>query len=315
MPNVTIIGAGLIGRAWSAIFARADWEVSVWDPVDSQCTAATDLIGAQLDQMALHGLCDNAATAKARVRVVPSLETAVETADFVQECGPELLDAKKDLFERLDKCTRPGVVIASSTSAIVPSLFTSELAGRDRCLVGHPVNPPHLVPVVEICGAPWTSDQAKARAGEVYAGIGQVPIEVKKEIDGFILNRLQAALLTEAFRLVQEGYVTPKDLDHTVANGLGLRWSFMGPLETIELNAPEGIADYCRRYSPFFRRTVETPPTATVWSDANIQAVADAWGPPPSAATVSNKSRWRDRRLAALAAHKRLQSKSDAGAD
>src|SRR5207253_9790700 len=136
----------------------------------------------------------------------------------------------------------------SSTSGIVASRFTEELAGRHRCLVAHPVNPPHLVPLVELVASPWTASAIVTQAKAIYESVGQVPIIVKREIEGFILNRLQAVLLSEAFRLVSDGYVTPQDLDKTLKHGLGLRWSFMGPFETIELNAPEGIADYCRRY-------------------------------------------------------------------
>ena len=307
MSNVAIIGAGLIGRAWAAIFARAGWQVALWDSVESQRSSAIGLIAAQLDDLASTGFAADPAAAKQRLRLASSLSDAVSTADFVQENGPELLDAKRALFSELDAVAKPGVVLASSTSAIVASQFTENLEGRARCLVGHPVNPPHLVPVVEICGAPWTSDAAKDRAREVYADIGQVPITVKKEIDGFILNRLQAALLSEAFRLVQEGYVSPKDLDHTVADGLGLRWSFMGPFETIQLNAPEGIADYCQRYAPFFRRTLENQPTAAVWDEAKYRQVAAAFGPTLTPAEVAAKSVWRNERLAALANHKLAQ--------
>ena len=138
--------------------------------------------------------------------------------------------------------------------------------------MAHPVNPPHLVPIVELCGAPWTTKETVAKARSFYASAGQVPIEVKKEIDGFILNRLQVALLTEAFRLVDEGYVTPQDLDHTIADGLGLRWAFMGPFETIELNAPKGTADYCERYGDWFRRYMKDLPKPSVWDEANWRA-------------------------------------------
>ncbi len=110
------------------------------------------------------------------------------------------------------------------------------------------------MPVVELCGAPWTSADTIARARTVYESIGQVPVTVKREVEGFILNRLQGALLAEAFRLVGEGYVSPQDLDHTIKDGLGLRWSFMGPFETIELNAPGGMPDYCARYTGFYKR-------------------------------------------------------------
>jgi 3-hydroxyacyl-CoA dehydrogenase len=219
-----------------------------------------------------------------------------------------LLDVKRATFEHLDRAAPRGAILASSTSAIVASKFTETLAGRARCLVAHPVNPPHLVPVVELCGAPWTSAQTLGRAREILEGVGQVPIEVKREIDGFILNRLQVALLTEAFRLVQEGYVSPEDLDHTIADGLGLRWAFMGPFETIELNAPGGLSDYCERYVPWFRRYVADPAPAAVWDDARWKLAALAWNRTPTTSWIAEKSRWRDDRLAALVAHKRAQS-------
>jgi 3-hydroxyacyl-CoA dehydrogenase len=231
----------------------------------------------------------------------------VRDADFVQESGPQTLEAKRTTFARLDAAAKPDAVLASSTSAIVASQFTAELAGRARCIVAHPVNLPHLAPVVELCGAPWTSDETKRRALDVFRSVGQVPIVVAREIDGFILNRLQVALLTEAFRLVQDGYVTPRDLDHVIADGLGLRWAFMGPFETIELNAPGGIPDYCRRYVPWFRRYVADLPPPSVWEDAQWQKVAAAWGAAPSTDEIAKKSVWRNERLAALIAHKRAQ--------
>jgi len=242
-----------------------------------------------------------------RVTVVDTLEEAVAGVDYVQESGPETVEAKQATFAQLDAAAPKDIVLASSTSAIVASKFTDHLPGRGRCLVAHPVNPPHLVPVVEICGAPWTTAHSKQRAIDVMRSVGQVPVDVKREIDGFVLNRLQVALLTEAFRLVQDGVVSPQDLDHTIADGLGLRWAFMGPFETIELNAPAGIADYCRRYTPWFRRYMADLPEASVWDTAQWQKAADAWGAAPSAQQVADKSVWRDRRLAALAAHKRQQ--------
>jgi 3-hydroxyacyl-CoA dehydrogenase len=247
------------------------------------------------------------AAAVARVTIAATLEEAVAGAEYVQESGPEVLEVKRATFEQLDRAAPSGAVLASSTSAIVASLFTENLAGRARCLVAHPVNPPHLVPVVELCGAPWTSPETKARARYLLESVGQVPIDVKREIDGFILNRLQVALLTEAFRLVQDGYVSPEDLDHTIADGLGLRWAFMGPFETIELNAPGGVADYCRRYVPWFRRYMADLPPASVWDDAQWMRAAAAVETKLTPAQIADKSLWRDQRLAALVAHKRAQ--------
>ena len=241
--TVAIVGCGLIGRAWAAIFARAGWNVNLTDP-DAQVLAdAPGLIAQELAVLTRHGLADDVAGAVARIHRAGSPQEAVADADFVQENGPENVEVKLALFETLDSAAPQHAILASSTSAIVASRFTKHLAGRARCLVGHPVNPPHLIPLVELSGAPWTSADSIERARAVYLEIGQVPITVLKETDGFILNRLQGALLAEAFRLVGEGFVSAEDLDKTVKDGLGLRWSFMGPFDTIELNAPGG----CRR--------------------------------------------------------------------
>jgi 3-hydroxyacyl-CoA dehydrogenase len=307
MSTVAIIGAGLIGRAWANVFARANWRVRVWDPLESQRATAAEQIAQSLFDLNKRGLVEDPAAAASNVREHTTLEDAVRDADFVQESGPQTLEAKRTTFARLDAAAKPDAVLASSTSAIVASQFTAELAGRARCIVAHPVNLPHLAPVVELCGAPWTSDETKRRALDVFRSVGQVPIVVAREIDGFILNRLQVALLTEAFRLVQDGYVTPRDLDHVIADGLGLRWAFMGPFETIELNAPGGIPDYCRRYVPWFRRYVADLPPPSVWEDAQWQKVAAAWGAAPSTDEIAKKSVWRNERLAALIAHKRAQ--------
>ena len=307
VQTVGIVGAGLIGRSWANVFARAGWQVQVWDPSPAQRDAAQTQIGQSLRDLQAHGLVQDAAAALARVRVVATLEAAANGADYVQESGPETLESKRASFAALDAVAPASCVLASSTSAIVASKFTEALAGRARCIVAHPVNPPHLVPVVELCGAPWTSAETKARARDVMASVGQVPIEVRREVDGFVLNRLQVALLTEAFRLVQDGVVSPQDLDQTICHGLGLRWAFMGPFETIELNAPGGIADYCERYVPWFRRYMADLPTATVWDDARWHVAAAAWGPAPDAGEVARKSEWRNDRLAALAAHKQGQ--------
>jgi L-gulonate 3-dehydrogenase len=311
MPQVAIIGAGLVGRSWAIVFARAGWDVALCDADPDQCRRAKPLIEASLADLAAHGLLGDPAGAATRVRAAADLADAVERADFVQENLPETLEAKAAIFRELDRLAPPNVVLASSTSAIVASRFTEELPGRARCLVAHPVNPPHLVPLVELVGAPWTAADTVARARETYEQIGQVPIVVRREIDGFILNRLQGALVAEAFRLVGEGYVSPQDLDKTVKDGLGLRWSFLGPFETIELNAPGGIADYCARYAGFYRRLQAAPAGPEVFAPESIGRVLAQWEQDASRERLEARSRWRDRRLAALGAHKRAQPGSE----
>jgi len=225
--TVAIIGAGLIGRAWASIFARAGWNVRVTDPDANARVVAKELILEELRGLARHGLASDPEGIIHRVTVCDSNAETVKGATFVQENGPEVLEIKQALFKELDQLLPKDVVISSSTSAIVTSRFTEDLPGRARCMVGHPVNPPHLVPLVELSGAPWTSAETLERARKVYLAIGQVPIDVKKEIDGFILNRLQGALLAEAFRLVGEGYVSAEDVDHSSRTGLaraGASW-------------------------------------------------------------------------------------------
>lgn len=308
--TVAIVGVGLIGRAWAAIFARAGWSVRVTDPHAPTLENSPKLIRDELHALARHGLADDPDGAAARVTVAASLADAVQGASFVQENGPEKVEDKIALFAELDRLAAPDAILASSTSAIVASRFTENLAGRARCVVGHPVNPPHLVPLVELCGAPWTAPETIARAREVYRGIGQVPVTVNKEINGFVLNRLQGALLAEAFRLVGEGYVSAEDLDHTVKDGLGLRWSFLGPFETIELNAPGGIPDYCARYTGFYKELAAAAAGPAVYESPNVDRVIAAWPHTPPPERIATLTARRNERLAALAAHKAAQAKT-----
>jgi 3-hydroxyacyl-CoA dehydrogenase len=309
MPTVGIVGTGLIGRAWANVFARAGWDVRLWDPDGQALANAPGLIAEALDDVARHGLAKDPAAAAKRIKVAGTLEEAVRDAEFVQENGPERIEAKLEIFARLDAAAPAAAILASSSSAIVSSRFTESLKGRARCLIAHPVNPPHVVPIVELCGAPWTSPEVIQRARAIYESVGQVPIEVKKEIDGFILNRMQGVLLSEAMRLVGEGYVSAEDLDKTIRDGLGLRWSFMGPFETIELNAPGGIPDYCARYGDTLYRTSARPVTPEVWGKANVDRAVKSWGRTPSPEAILKKQRWRDDRIAALVAHKKAQPK------
>src|SRR3954463_3568819 len=311
MPNAAIVGAGLIGRSWAVVFARAGWAVWLTDLSAEALAAAPGLIRQALDDLAAHGLADDPAAAAARVVPAASLAEAVASADLVQENGPETVEAKRVIFADLDRAAPPTTILASSTSFIPASAFSEGLPGRERCLVGHPVNPPHLVPVVELCGAPWTAPETITRARALYADAGQSPITVNREIFGFVLNRLQGALLAEAFRLVGEGVVSPQDLDVTLKDGLGLRWSFMGPFETIELNAPGGIADYCARYAGSMKRIAADPATPAVFEADNVARILAAWNRTPAPDEILRKSAWRDRRLAALQAHKRAQPKSE----
>jgi L-gulonate 3-dehydrogenase len=306
--HVAIVGVGLVGRAWAAIFARAGWNVRLSDPHAPTLAAAPGLIHDELRALARHGLADDPDGAAARITISHSVKEALDGVAFVQESGPELVEQKKLIWAELDKLAPADAVLASSTSAITASRFTETLPGRARCLVGHPVNPPHLVPLVELCGAPWTSTETIDRARSIYREIGQVPVTINREINGFVLNRLQGALLAEAFRLVGEGYISAEDLDHAVKDGLGLRWSFLGPFETIELNAPGGIPDYCARYTGFYKELAASAAGPEVYQSPSVDRVIAAWPHRASPDRIAKLTQRRNERLAALAAHKLSQN-------
>lgn len=306
---VAVVGAGLIGRAWAMVFARAGFDVMLHDSSARALTLARKAIAVSLRDMQRAGMIGDPAPVIRRIRCEPELAVAVKNAVYVQENLPERLEVKLAVFAALDRLAPKGAVLASSSSSIQASLFTKALKGRGRCLVAHPVNPPYLVPVVELSGAPWTTPAAIKRARALMERAGMAPIEVIKEIDGFILNRLQLALLNEAFRLVDGGFVTPSDLDRTVKDGLGLRWSFMGPMETIDLNAPEGTAGYFQRYGGLIRRLDKDMRGRPVWRDALAKRLDAARRAEVPMEKHGKAQAWRDRRLMALSVHKREASR------
>jgi 3-hydroxyacyl-CoA dehydrogenase len=312
MTTIAIIGTGLIGRAWATIFASHGFDVAMHDVAPGAAKAARAHIGRNLKELAGHGLVDDPAASLKRIRVAADLADALKGAVLAQESGPETIEAKKALFAQMDALAPPSCVLASSTSFIVASVFSEGLKGRARCLVAHPVNPPHLVPIVELAPAPWTSPAVVTKAKRIYDKAGQVPIILKKESPGFVLNRLQAVLLAEAFRIVGDGVCSPKDLDKTIRDGLGLRWSFMGPFETIELNAPGGIPDYAARYAASLDAMVKQSEGQAAFTQATTDAIMAEWPEPQSPERVKRLSNWRDGRLAALKAHKRAAARKPA---
>jgi len=308
--TVGIVGAGLIGRAWAIVFARSGFQVRLHDQVPAALDSCVGTIGERLRDLAEFGLIDEAPdTILARIRPAASLAEAVGEAVLVQENVAEKIEVKREIFTELDRLAPADAILASSTSWLPASSFTEHVAGRARCLVGHPVNPPYLVPLVEIAPAPWTSPEAVARARELYARAGQTPVTLKKEITGFLLNRVQSAVLSEVFALYRDGYADAEDLDRVLKDGLALRWSFMGPFETIDLNAPGGLADYAARFGPTYRE-VAAGAVAFDWDEQTVaKADAERRNELPLE-EIEKRSAWRDRRLMALLAHKRSQPES-----
>ncbi len=311
--KTAIIGLGLIGRAWAISFARAGHYVRLWDADPAAAGAALAFVADALPELATHGLLNGQAPSDliARLHVAATLGDALESAQHVQENAPERLNVKLALYQELDRLAPANAVLASSTSALLPSKFTEGLAGRARCLVCHPINPPHLIPAVEVCPSPWTSPETVARAADFMRSCGQSPIVMRQEIDGFIMNRLQGALLEEAFRLVADGIASPEDVDIGLRDGLALRWSFMGPFETIDLNAPSGVRDYSARYQGIYEGIFGSMQRRVDWSGPVMDGIeADRAARLPRE-EIGARQKWRDGRLMALLAHKRRTADGD----
>jgi 3-hydroxyacyl-CoA dehydrogenase len=311
MSKIAIIGSGFIGRAWAISFARAGHEIALWDQDPKAPEKALDYIVGLLPDLEANDLLNGAAptTIRGRMRSVGSPEEALDGASYVQENTPENVEVKRTVFARLDSLAAPETILASSTSAILPSVFTEMLKGRHRCVVVHPINPPYLIPAAEIVPAPWTDPATVERAAALLQRAGHAPIVMKREIDGFVMNRMQGALLEEAFRLVADGYASVEDIDVGIRDGLALRWSFMGPFETIDLNAPGGVRDYALRYQVIYAGIFPSTQRRVDWTGPVMESVESQRRERLPTERLVERQAWRDRRLMALAAHKRRADK------
>ncbi|RAP63639.1 3-hydroxyacyl-CoA dehydrogenase [Achromobacter sp. HZ01] len=301
MKHAVVVGGGIIGASWAVVFARAGWRVTV---VERDTASLVDL-SARLVRMLEDSaglLCggDTPAIAAARIGATDDLAAAVPQADYLQEAVSEDLELKRRLFADLDALAPPHAVLASSTSTYGASQFTADLAGRRRCLVAHPMTPPHLSPVVEMCPAPWTDPDVLARADAFMRELGQHPVRINKEIPGFVLNRLQGALLMEMFRMIAGGVIAPADADALISQGLGLRWATLGPLEGVDLNAPGGIADYLRRYGHIFNDMAAGQGLPAPVDEALITALDQALRQALPLDGLAAKRQWRDRAIAGV---------------
>jgi 3-hydroxyacyl-CoA dehydrogenase len=311
VAKVAIVGSGFIGRAWAISYARAGNRVVLWDQDGEAPAKALDYIDGVLGTLEQIGLLDGNSPSEVRARMsaAGTLEEALDGAAHVQENTPEVVEVKRDVYKRLDALADDDTVLASSTSGILPSAFTEHLEGRARCLVVHPINPPYLVPAAEVVPAPWTDPGVVARTRDFLLAAGHAPIVMKREVDGFVMNRLQGALLQEAFRLVEEGYASVEDVDIGIRDGLALRWSFMGPFETIDLNAPGGVRDYVERYEPLYARMQPSQQRMADWKGEPLDVIEGDRRARLSKERLAERQVWRDRRLMALVAHKRRADK------
>jgi carnitine 3-dehydrogenase len=239
IQTVAIVGTGVIGASWATAFLARGMDVIAADPATGAEQALRRTVATQWTAMQQIGLSPGASLE--RLRFVASLEDAVAEVDFVQENGPERLDVKRELFRRLDEAAPAHSPLATSASTITISEFQDACTRRpERVVLGHPFNPPHLIPLVEVGGGKLTSEEAIERALAFYRAIGKHPIRLRREIKGHVANRLQAALWQEAFHLVSCGVASVADVDAAIAHGPGLRWSLLGPFLNLHLSGGEG---------------------------------------------------------------------------
>ena len=309
--QIAIIGTGLIGRAWAISFARAGNIVKIFDPNKDAISSSLKVIKNALKDLEKNDFLYSQTIDDVlnRITIEDTLENALKGTEYVQESSPEDLKIKKSVFKQLDEIAESKTILASSSSAFVPSTFSKDLTGRNRCLVAHPINPPYLIPAVELCPAPWTDQNVMNKTHKIMKEAGHTPILMTKELDGFIMNRLQGALLQEAFRLVDNGYASVEDIDRGISEGLSLRWSFMGPFETIDLNAPNGVRDYIERYGDIYARMGPDFAKPINMAGPVIDDVEDQRRKIINKQQLKERQAWRDRRLMALAVHKKQSDK------
>ena len=344
--KVAIVGSGMVGRSWAVLFSRTGkYRVQFYDIKESQLTAAIDDIkNAKLPLLAKFGMLDNNNSDEnnqnkqqdekenskencvkidaimANISTTTDLSIALTDATFIQTAVPENLDLKQKVFSQiesiLNKINNNTCIISSSCSTMVPSKLTARMKNKEnisRFIVCHPVNPPIAIPVVEIVPGPETSESTRNESKNIMLSIGMKPVLMSKERDGFVVNTLQYGLLQAAYQLYSEGVASAQDIDLAISHGLGARWSFMGPFETIHLNAPQGVKDYCQRYA----HTCIAPVVSQ--QDNNVKWEPNVWnkihnemiGTIP-VDKVKERCQWRNNRLMELAQLKNEQNKRDA---
>ncbi|HXN94356.1 MAG TPA: 3-hydroxyacyl-CoA dehydrogenase NAD-binding domain-containing protein, partial [Candidatus Acidoferrales bacterium] len=236
--RIAIVGTGLIGASWAAQYLACGFDVVASDPAPNAEAKLREYVDAAWPALTAIGLTPDAT--RSRLTFASSMKEALSDADFVQENGPERPDFKIKLFAEIDDATPPNSIIASSSSSITMSVIQSGCKRPERCVIGHPFNPPHVIPLVEVVGGVKTSPEVIQRAMEFYASIGKKPILLHKELFGHVANRLQAALYREVVYLIEQGVLSVSDADDAVSWGPGLRWGVMGPSLLWHIGGGEG---------------------------------------------------------------------------
>lgn len=311
--QVVILGAGFIGLSFAAVFADHGHAVTLAEPDSARRDAAAQGVAAQRAAMTRAGL---ARGGNGPITTLPEAAPALATADLVLECGPERLDIKQAIFADLLAQTGPETVLATASSAIPMSHILPDPAAQARALVAHPVNPPAVLRLIELAPAPATLPATMERATAAFTAAGFHAVQLGHEIEGFVLNRLQGAVLREAYRLVDEGVTDVAGIEAVMRLGLGPRWALSGPFETVELNTAGGIRAHAARMGPAYRRMGEARgETGCDWTEALVGKVEAGRRAMLPEAEVPARAAWRAQAVARLVAARDRIAEGDTGDD
>lgn len=300
--KIAVLGAGSIGVSFGVLFAKAGFSVAIWDPFGDALERARLDVDARLELLNSRSLLsEEPALIAARISYISILRDAVEDSILVQECAPEDVSIKTELFTELARFASKDAVLASSSSALAPSRFATDDCAPERVIVAHPGNPPYLLPVIEIVPGSKTLPQTIERASQIYRQAGLKPVFLNKEIEGFIFNRLQGALLREAYCLVRDGIASVEDIDEVVRSGLGRRWSIIGPFETVDLNTRGGIASHAQKMGPAYERMGAERGQHDPWTPDLVEKVSEQRRAVLPLDKWDDRVRWRDEQLMRLA--------------
>jgi L-gulonate 3-dehydrogenase len=278
---VAVVGSGVIGRSWALVFVRAGCATALFDIDRARLERAGDWLRSH--------------NGPGRLRLSDSLAQAVQGAAYVQECGPERLPIKQQLFADLDRATSPDAILASSTSAFDMTEIARDVRHPQRCIVAHPVNPPHIVPVVEVLGGERTDPAVVTEARDFLHVVGQTPVLLKKHVHGFLLNRLQFALVREAVHLLKSGVADVDAIDAVIRDGLGLRWALLGPFAVADTNKDDGVRAYFGGYEEWITDLMNQLGPTPAFDHALIEEIGQALDDARGAIPREDVRAWRDR--------------------
>ncbi|WP_449430233.1 L-carnitine dehydrogenase [Pseudomonas putida] len=304
MPFITEIntfaalGSGVIGSGWVARALAHGLDVVAWDPAPGAEQALRKRVANAWPALEKQGLAPGAA--QSRLTFVDTIEACVQNADFIQESAPERLDLKLDLHARISAAAKPDAIIGSSTSGLLPSEFYESSTHPERCVVGHPFNPVYLLPLVEIVGGKRTAPEAIEAAKRIYTALGMRPLHVRKEVPGFIADRLLEALWREALHLVNDGVASTGEIDDAIRFGAGLRWSFMGTFLTYTLAGGDaGMRHFMAQFGPALKLPWTYLPAPEL-TDTLIDDVVDGTSQQLGDRSIAALERYRDDTLLAV---------------